>query len=290
MTGRYGKSCAGGAHGLDLSSSPRRATDDHVSGRSLYQFIDIIRRDMYHGRGARCRHAAAERKNVLARSCADHTAIHAFRICQRPLDVRMDPTCRKLCSPSLRPRLAVRFDCRDVGIAGEWSNRQMTDRLEFRYSPRRQIALAIIGCSLVAMCWFVATSNFDAFHRWVAWFGVPVFALCVVVALKRLLVGGVPFVFELAGIAFPTGSFGLLPWAEIKNYKVVTVRRSPFLAFEFHDPDRVLSRVSSAKRRWAKANQRLGWGHWALSFTGVTPGMSEAIAFIGEHSLLPQTG
>jgi hypothetical protein len=73
----------------------------------------------------------------------------------------------------------------------------------------------------------------------------------------------------------------------LEPYSIVTVRRNSFLALTFHNPDRLLSRVSAAKRRWALTNQRLGWGHWALSFSGLTPGMDEALAFIREHSLVP---
>lgn len=162
----------------------------------------------------------------------------------------------------------------------------MPDRLEFRYSPRGQLSLIVVGCVLVAASWFMAVTNADVVYRTVGWLGVVLFALCIVIAAKRLFAGGVPFAFDLGGITFPTGSFGLLPWTEIEGYAVVTVRGHYFLAFTFHDPARVLSRVSAANRRWAFANQRLGWGHWALSFAGLTPGMDEAIAFIRDHSLV----
>jgi hypothetical protein len=162
----------------------------------------------------------------------------------------------------------------------------MAERIEFRYSPKGQLALLGIGCALVAASWFTATRNPDIVYRTAGWFGVTFFSLCGLIAVKRLLTGGVPFVFDLSGIAFPSGSFGLVPWTEIKGYKVVTVRGNDFLALTFHDPDRMLSRVSAAKRKWALTNQRLGWGHWALSFAGLDRGMSEAIAFIREHSLV----
>ena len=163
----------------------------------------------------------------------------------------------------------------------------MSERLEFRYSRRGQLGLIAVGCALVAASWFTAVRHPDVVYRTVGWLGVGLFALCIVIAAKRLLAGGVPFVFDLSGIAFPSGSFGLLPWNEIKSYSIVTVRGNHFLSFTFHDPDRILARVSAAKRKWSSTNQRLGWGHWTLSFSGLTPGMEEAIAFIREHSLVP---
>ena len=162
----------------------------------------------------------------------------------------------------------------------------MAERLEFRYSPQRQLALVIVGCVLVAASWLVAVRHADLVYRTIGWAGVVFFILCVLIAAERMVVGGVPFVFDLSGIAFPTGSFGLIPWTEIKEYAVVTVRGNYFLALTFHDPIRVLARTSAPKRRWALVNQRLGWGHWALSFSGLTPGLNEAVAFIREHALL----
>ena len=162
----------------------------------------------------------------------------------------------------------------------------MLERLEFRHSPQKQLALAIVCVSLVAASWLVAARAADVVYRGVGWLGVGFFALCAVIAIKRMVAGGVPFVFDLAGIGFPKSTFGLLPWSEIKSYSVVTIRGNYFLALTFNDPARVLSRVSAAKRKWALANERFGWGHWALSFSGLTPGLDEAVAFIREHSLV----
>jgi hypothetical protein len=164
----------------------------------------------------------------------------------------------------------------------------VADRIEFRYLPKGQLVLMVLGCLLVAAAWFLAKTHPDVVYRTVAWFCVCFFTLCTLIFAKRLLTGGVPIAFDLGGISFPSGSFGLVPWSEIKAYSVVTIRGNYFLALTFHNPDRLLSRVSAAKRKWALTNQRLGWGHWSLSFSGLTPGMNEAIAFIREHSLVPE--
>jgi len=162
----------------------------------------------------------------------------------------------------------------------------VNERIEFRYSPEKQVALLVVGCILVAASWFLATHHPDVVYRTAGWLGVGFFALCAGIAVKRRVVGGVPFVFDLGGIAFPARTFGLVPWTEIESYSVVTIRRNDFLALTFSDPARVLSRVSPAKRKWALANERLGWGHWALSFNGLTPGLDDAVAFIRQHSLV----
>ena len=163
----------------------------------------------------------------------------------------------------------------------------MADRIEFRYSPQGQLGLLVVGCVLTGVSSFAGLTSEDVVYRTVGWLGAAIMALCTFIFAGRLLAGGTPFAFDLGGISFPGGAFGLLPWTEIKSYAVVTIRGNYFLALTFHDPARTLSRVPAMKRRWATANQRLGWGHWALSFLGLSPGMDEAIAFIREHSLIP---
>src|SRR5215212_2333065 len=110
----------------------------------------------------------------------------------------------------------------------------MTDRLEFRYSTRGQIALFAVGCLLMACSWLVAATSADIVYRVLGWGGVGFFALCAFIAAKRFFLGGTPFVFERAGIAFPSGSFGLLPWTEIKEYAVVTIRSQVFVVMTFY--------------------------------------------------------
>jgi len=161
---------------------------------------------------------------------------------------------------------------------------QMLDRVEFKRTPRQQAGLLAVGCVLVAASWFLAATTTDPVYRVVGWLGVALFVLCAGIAAKRMISGGTPFVFDRAGISFPGGNFGLLPWNEIKSYAVVTIRGNEFLALTFNDPERILSRVSTAKRKWAMANARMGWGHWALTFIGLTPGIDEAVAFIREHA------
>jgi hypothetical protein len=160
----------------------------------------------------------------------------------------------------------------------------MGDRLEFSYSRQSQLTFVCVGIILVVASAYMAVTNHDIVYRIIGWLGVIVLVLCTAIAIKRMVIGGTPFVFDLAGVAFPTGNFGLVPWSEIEEYKVVTIRGHYFLALTFRHPEQVLVRVSAAKRRWARTNERLGWGHWALSFSGLTPGMNEAIAFIRDHT------
>ena len=155
----------------------------------------------------------------------------------------------------------------------------MPDRIEFRYSPLRQAALLVIGCLMVAGSWRMAVMRSDTLHRVVGWAGVGLFTLGAYYPARRLIFGDAQFVFDRVGITFRSGNFGLVPWTEIKEYEVVTLGRHKYLALIFHDPMRV---VPAMQRQAALESERVGCGHVALSFIGLSLGVNEAVAFIEE--------
>jgi hypothetical protein len=159
----------------------------------------------------------------------------------------------------------------------------LSDRLEFKHSPKKQLGLAVLGCILLAACFFMATHEEDIVYRVVGWFGTGLFVLTTAVAIIRMISGGTPLVFDRSGIAFQTGNLGLIPWADIENYSIITLRGNRLLSLTFRDPERTLARVSAAKRKWAYANKAMGCGHWSYSFAGLSPGLDEAVAFINQY-------
>jgi hypothetical protein len=58
------------------------------------------------------------------------------------------------------------------------------------------------------------------------------------------------------------------------------VRSAKFLCIELTDPDFFLSRWSANRRAAAKANAVLGFPAVTISFTGLSPGIEEALTFL----------
>ena len=157
------------------------------------------------------------------------------------------------------------------------------ERLHFHRSRAKNFGLALIGLALVAASLFMVRTSEDAFDRLIGWFGVVFFGLAIVVGIKRALQGGVAFVLDRAGITVEEGGIDLIPWSEVESCSVITVRGTRFLSLSFREPERFLSRVSPSKRKLATLNESMGWGHWTLSFAGVSPGIDEALSFIREN-------
>lgn len=158
------------------------------------------------------------------------------------------------------------------------------ERLTFERSRAKNIGLALLAGALVAASWFMTQNGDDGFDRLIGWLGVVFFGLGMVIGMKRAVEGGVAFVLDRAGLIAEQGQVGVIPWSEVESCSIVTVRGARFLSFTFREPERILSRVSPSKRKLATFNEKMGWGHWALSFSGVRPGIDEAVRFIRENA------
>lgn len=157
-------------------------------------------------------------------------------------------------------------------------------RLTFERSRGKNIGLALIGVALVAASWFTIQKADDSIDRIFGWFGLVFFGLCIVVAVKRALEGGVAFVFDGAGIRTEDDEVGLIPWSDVESCFIISIRGTRLLSLTFREPEMFLARVSVTKRKLAAFNQRMGWGHWSFSFAGVKPGVDEAMRFIRENA------
>jgi|SRR5690349_255554 len=154
------------------------------------------------------------------------------------------------------------------------------ERLEFRRSPLKHVGLLLMGALLVAAGGFIITSTEDPGLRIVGWFGVIFFGLAMLAIGRNLFRGGVAIVFDHAGITTDLLPDVRIAWSDLERCHVVKMRSNRFLALTFRDPERFLQRVSTANRKVSSFNARQGWGHWAFTFSGLTPGIDGAVAFI----------
>jgi hypothetical protein len=156
------------------------------------------------------------------------------------------------------------------------------ERIEFIRSRKKNLALLLLSVALVSAAAYMVRTGEDQFDRTVGWFGVAFFGYGIVLALKNIVRGGVVFIFDRNGVTDQSRGI-VIPWSEIEECVVISVRGTKFLGLSLKHPDQFLNRVSSSQQKLSKFNQRMGWGHWALSFAGVSPGVQEALSFIQTH-------
>jgi hypothetical protein len=120
------------------------------------------------------------------------------------------------------------------------------------------------------------------FHRMAGWAAIAFFGAVAISAGWALIRGGEVFTFDRTGIADHHRGM-LIPWTEIDEAVVVTVNGAQFLGLVFHHPEQFLSRVSPLRRVFAQLNERMGWCYWNFTFSGVTPGIDEALRYIRDN-------
>jgi hypothetical protein len=147
-------------------------------------------------------------------------------------------------------------------------------RVEFCRSTPKYIAMALMALAFVALGGFmVASADGEPFvvalglvtMGFFGWAGVNAY---------RLAGTGVAYVFGDGGIEVRDAGL-LIPWAEIRSWKVLLFRGNQrVIVLKLHRPDVVLGSLSPARRRLTRLGN-LG-GDWSLSFTGMTPGAHQA--------------
>jgi len=158
-------------------------------------------------------------------------------------------------------------------------------RLEFVRSRAKNALLLLVALLLIAICLLNALDpDENLISRAIGWFGAAFFGLASLVGLRNIVRGGTVFAFDSGGITDHANSI-LIPWNEIEECVVVSVRGANFLGLVFRNPDQFLGRLSVPKRMMARLDERMGCGQWALSFSDVSPGIDAALDFI--HSYAP---
>jgi hypothetical protein len=156
------------------------------------------------------------------------------------------------------------------------------ERLVFERSPLKNAGLLLLSLLFVAGGVFMALKADTDSDRVIGWICAAFFGLGILAAARNLLQGGTAFVFDLSGIKDENSGL-FIPWSEIAECLLLSVKGTRLLSVSFKNPDQFLLQVSPAKQKLARFNERMGWGHWSLSFTGVRPGIDEAVRFIREN-------
>ena len=154
------------------------------------------------------------------------------------------------------------------------------ERIEFHRSRARFAGLLALSASFVAGGYFMVDSERSFEERMLGWVTIAFFGLAGLVFVRQLFRGGVALTLTQGGIISDDIPVGVIPWSEIESCDIVTVRGNRFLAISFRDRETYLARVAPRQRKLAALNERMGWGHWAISFTGLVPGIDEALRFI----------
>ena len=138
------------------------------------------------------------------------------------------------------------------------------------------LLLAILLTAVSAWC----TTLPDMRAQVAGWLGIAFFGLGVFVIARQLFRRGPVIVIDSLSITDHRSADGPLFWDQVRSMWVGSVRSSKFLCVELKDPDLFVSRLSARRRAVVKANAALGFPAITISFSGLSPGIEDALSYL----------
>ena len=154
--------------------------------------------------------------------------------------------------------------------------------MEFRTSVPKMTGLICLGVLMVAANYLAAT-HASGYEVVAPWFCVPVFSVGVVLACVQLFRREPSIVMNNEGISGRQMGSQPVKWSDIASVSVGQVRRQKFLCLWLRDQDTYVAALPAARRLMAKASIALGLPATSLSFTGLVPGVEQALEYALKH-------
>ena len=156
------------------------------------------------------------------------------------------------------------------------------DSVIFTRPKLRTLGFVLGGACFVLMGYLIASSGDSLYERAMGWLCIAFFGAVALSATWSLFRSRNVYTFDRAGITDHHRGV-VIAWGEIKKVVIVSVQGMQFLGLVFHQPDQFLDRLSPLRRMFANFNERQQWCYWNFTFTGVTPGIDEALEYIRQN-------
>ncbi len=155
-------------------------------------------------------------------------------------------------------------------------------RFEAFPSKSKIAGLLLIGSVLIATSVFCTTLP-ELYAKIAGWTGVIFFGLCQCAVGRRLFqTSVVKIAMDDAGIH--TGSSqGVVEWSDVIGFRIDSLYGNKFLSIFVRDVEKYLARMPPLARQSAQTHPNMGLSEITLSFTGLTPGLSEACHYLAER-------
>jgi hypothetical protein len=156
------------------------------------------------------------------------------------------------------------------------------NRLECHPSKVKMIGLLVLAFALLFVCY--SCTRLPGLKAMVAgWVGIVFFGAALVIIPFRFFAEGPQIVIDTQGIDDHRLGVGMIPWADIRELRFLSVQGSEFLAIDVIDPPAYISRMSRMRRLQAKSNEARGFPAVCIGFAGLDPGVGGVKAFLRDR-------
>lgn len=128
--------------------------------------------------------------------------------------------------------------------------------------------IALGAIAFVPLClWVVALDDASIVHRALAGLGIPLFAVCGVLAVRKLFDTRPGLILDSQGFTDNASAnpAGFVPWTDVTDFHVVTIRRQRSLTVVVRNPEEYINRGGKLRQYLNRANTRMVGSPIAIS-------------------------
>lgn len=152
--------------------------------------------------------------------------------------------------------------------------------MQFYTSRWRTLALMAGGLAMAVLSGFAAIDSVRLKLQVVGWFGVVFFGLVPFLGIRQLRRKGPSIIIDTQGFEDARWGIGPFAWDDIAAIWIAKIYGSAHLCVTVQNPDVYIDRLPPLKQKIARATQAQGITPFSFAFSGLTPGLKEAMAYI----------
>src|SRR5215469_3553013 len=132
----------------------------------------------------------------------------------------------------------------------------------------RYLLLLLVSLGFVAGGLFILRTSKTAGESWSGWASVVFFGACSAVCIQQLFDLHPRITINDQGVDDRTLGVGIIPWSEITNAYVKSIKGNDFVCLVVRDPNMWIGRLSPMRKAMMKANKALGFTELNINLSG----------------------
>jgi hypothetical protein len=156
------------------------------------------------------------------------------------------------------------------------------EKITFSRSLGKTLFIVLGALAFVAIGYLVFSASDEGFHRIGGAICILFFGAVAVSAALSLARGREALVIDRSAIRDLRRGVEI-SWPAIARIRVIHVGGVRFLGLDVRDLEQFRSSLTPRQRNIIRFHERAGYGHWGFNFSGINPGIDQALTFIRDQ-------
>jgi len=162
------------------------------------------------------------------------------------------------------------------------------DKITISNSRSKYVLLLLVSVGFVGAGIFLASLGKATEEKAAGWTSILFFGACGAVFIRQLFDFRPRLIIDEHGINDRTLGVGLIPWPEITDAYVKSIRGGDFICLKVRNPEMWLGNLSPVKRAMIKANLALGFTELNINLSGTNANTWQMLELIQKRSAASQ--